>query len=329
MSPTTRPTPGAAWLEAELLSGDDDAEHVLDLFIDRRLITADTDEVEIAHEALLSAWPRLRGWIDADRSGGRVQRQLSSAAEIWRDSDRDSHALYRGVRLAAASDWAEDRVHEVGLNLLEREFLRTSLEHQAAEGRAARRRTRGQQLVAALVVLSLVAGFLAVFAFWQKVAITNQRNLVTSEQVALSANQLRATNPSLASQLSLAAYQVAPTPTARSSLLESYSTPSATQILGPPGVMQSVAFTHGGTMMAAAGENSVIQLWNLAHSPHPAPEGRSLRGGTGSTADNPRTVFSLAFSPNGTTLASGGRGRRPCISGMSGRPGTLCPGARR
>ena len=286
----------------ELLSRDDDAQHVLDLFIDRRLITADTDEVEIAHEALLSAWPRLRGWIEADRAGGRIQRQLSGAAEIWRDSDRDAHALYGGARLASVTDWADDPVHRARLNVLEREFLEASVEHQTAEERAARRRTRGHQLVAAMAVLSLVAGFLAIFAFWQKANIANQRNLVISEQVALGANQLRATNPSLASQLSLAAYQVAPTSTARSSLLESYSAPAATQILGSPGVMQSVAFAHSGTTMAAAGENSVIRLWNLAHSLRPTPVGPRLDG-------DGQTVFSLAFSPNGSTLASGGADR--------------------
>ena len=251
----------------ELLFRDDDAQHVLDLFIDRRLITADTDEVEIAHEALLSAWPRLRGWIDADRAGGRIQRQLSGAAEIWRDSDRDAHALYRGVRLASATDWADDPVHRAGLNVLERDFLQASAEHQAAEERAARRRTRGlQQLVAALGALTLVAGFLAIFAFQQKAAATHQRDLAISRQVAIDANQLRTTEPALAAQLALAAYRVSPTPEARSSLLESYSGPAVTRILGPPGVMQSVAFTHGGTVMAAAGENAVIRLWNLAHS---------------------------------------------------------------
>jgi hypothetical protein len=41
----------------------------LDGFIDRRLLTVDGDLVEIIHEVLLSAWPRLREWIEADRSG--------------------------------------------------------------------------------------------------------------------------------------------------------------------------------------------------------------------------------------------------------------------
>ncbi len=72
----------------------------------RRLVTADADTVEISHEALLSAWPRLRGWVDADRAGIRVHRQLTEAARAWRDGARDPGALYRSARLAAATEWA-------------------------------------------------------------------------------------------------------------------------------------------------------------------------------------------------------------------------------
>ena len=285
---------------SELVLSADDADRVLGLFIERRLITAGTGEVEIAHEALLSAWPRLRGWIDADRAGGRIQRQLGNAAELWREAGRDPNVLYRGGPLASAKHWAGDSVHRAGLNALEREYLQASVEHQAAEERAARRRTRRlQQLVGALAVLTLVAGFLAGLAYAQRAAATRQRDLAISRQVAVDADQLRATDPALAAQLSLAAYRVAPTPEARSSLLESYRTPTVTRILGPAGVMQSVAFARGGALMAAAGENSVIRLWDLAHSAHPAPLGRRLSG-------DGKTVFSVAFSPDGRTLATAG-----------------------
>jgi WD40 repeat protein/transcriptional regulator with XRE-family HTH domain len=283
----------------ELLLSDADAQLVLECFIDKRLITSETDEVEIAHEALLSAWPRLRGWIDADRDGVRLLSQLSTAAQIWRDSDRDPNALYRGVRLATAKDWASEQAHHDNLNILERSFLDASVEYGLTEERAARRRTRRlQSLSAALAALTLAAGFLSIFAFQQKSAATNQRNLAISRQVAIDANQLRSTDVALAMQLSLAAYRIAPTPEARSSLLESYTTPAVTRILGPPGVMQSMAFTRNGRIMAAGGENSTIRLWNTGDMGRPVPLGRPLTGDTS-------TVFSVAFSPDGRTLASG------------------------
>jgi WD40 repeat protein/transcriptional regulator with XRE-family HTH domain len=285
---------------SELLLGDGGEQHVLELFIDNRLVTAETDQVEIAHEALLSAWPRLREWIDADRADGRIQRQLSIAAENWQHSDREPALLYSSGRLAAASEWAAEPDHHTQLNALERKFLKASVEHREAQERVARRRTRRlQALVATLATLSIAVGLLSLYAFQQKAAATNQRNLAISRQVAIDANQLRSTDIALAMQLSLAAYQIAPTPEATSSLLESYITPAATRILGPPGVMQSVATTSGGHIMAAGGENGTVQLWSLADPAHPAPLGKPLSTGT-------TTIFSVAFSPNGQTLATGG-----------------------
>src|SRR5206468_4205257 len=83
---------------AELLAdyGDRPAEmeDVLDRFIERRLITAGRDTVEISHEALLSAWPQLHTWLDADRAGLLVTQQLADAAKAWRRDNRDPAALY-------------------------------------------------------------------------------------------------------------------------------------------------------------------------------------------------------------------------------------------
>jgi hypothetical protein len=206
----------------------DDARPVLDAFIAARLITAEADDVQIAHETLLRAWPRLREWISADRADARVHRQLAAAAEIWRDSGRDPGDLYGGGRLASAEEWAAQDGQSGKLNELEREFLTLSVDRRVGEVQAARRRTRRlQQLVAALAAVASAAGLLAVIAFQQKAAVdqqkaavTEQRDRATSGQVAIKAGQLRTSDPALAMQLSLIAYQIAPTTEARTSLLE-------------------------------------------------------------------------------------------------------------
>jgi WD40 repeat protein/transcriptional regulator with XRE-family HTH domain len=283
----------------ELLLSHGDAQYVLDCFVDKRLITTDAYEAQITHEALLLAWPRLRGWIDSDREGLRIHRQLTVAAEVWRDAGHDSSTLYRGGPLAAAGDWAADPSHNEDLNVLERQFLESSVEHKRAEERAAQRRTRRlQQLVAALTALVLITGLLTVFAFKQQAAATHQRDLAISRQVAIDANQLRSTDVALAMQLSLVAYQIAPTPEARASLLESYATPAVTRILGQPGVMESVAFSPNRRIIAAGGEDSTIRLWTTADRGHPVPLGHPLTG-------HSTTVYSVAFSPDGQILASG------------------------
>ena len=77
--------------------------------------------VEVAHEALLREWPRLRGWLDEDIAGRRLHRRLREAARVWDTGGREPGALYRGAPLAAALDWAAR--HDSQLETPERAFL--------------------------------------------------------------------------------------------------------------------------------------------------------------------------------------------------------------
>jgi hypothetical protein len=79
---------------------------VLKLLADERLVTTDAKTAEVAHEALIREWPTLRGWLDEDREGLRLHRQLTHDAKEWERLGRDEGALYRGARLAAALEWA-------------------------------------------------------------------------------------------------------------------------------------------------------------------------------------------------------------------------------
>ena len=92
--------------------------------------------MEVAHEALLREWPRLRGWLEEDVQGRALHRHLIAAAREWEMGGRDPGELYRGVRLTGALDWA--REHHADLNELERAFLeasRATAEHEVAEAR--------------------------------------------------------------------------------------------------------------------------------------------------------------------------------------------------
>ena len=134
-----------------------DARDVLSLLADDRLITVGDGEAEVAHEALLREWPRLRAWLDADADGRRVHRHLTDAARDWHDGGRDAGELYRGSRLVAAAEWAA--AHDDELNTTEREFLTQS----HAAGQRSQRRLRAVLAgVAALLVLAVVAGLIAV-----------------------------------------------------------------------------------------------------------------------------------------------------------------------
>jgi hypothetical protein len=213
---------------------------VLGRYVDRRLVTADADGVEISHEALLRAWPRLRDWIDTDRSGHRLHRQLTESARGWQEADRDPGALYRGVRLVAAVDWVAMLEDRDELNQLEREFVATSVAANLAERRRQRRQTRRLRwLAAALAGLLVVSGAATFSSIQQRAAADRERNSAISRQVAGTATRLQDSDPALAVQLAVAAYRIAPTTEARSSLLITSGHPTVTRMRRPSGARQA------------------------------------------------------------------------------------------
>ena len=83
---------------------DEPAQRAIDTYGAARLLTFDHDPVtreptvEVAHEALIREWPRLRGWLDEDRDRLRSHRLLTTASEQWDRGGRDPDELYRGAR---------------------------------------------------------------------------------------------------------------------------------------------------------------------------------------------------------------------------------------
>ena len=94
-------------LPTRSLGGDTDRDHVLGLLVRARFVTTEEDSVELAHEALARAWPRLRSWLDEDAAGQRILRHLATAADGWESLGRPTSELYRGARLEAALEWRD------------------------------------------------------------------------------------------------------------------------------------------------------------------------------------------------------------------------------
>ncbi|QJY46712.1 helix-turn-helix domain-containing protein [Pseudonocardia broussonetiae] len=267
------------------------ADTDVDAFVARRLLVVDRDTVEIAHEALLVAWPRLHGWLDADRAGLAARRSLADAARTWREQGRDPHLLLRGVRLAVV-------VEQVGddLTRTEAEFLRAGREQEAeCEARERRRTTALRALVAALTVLVLVVGALAAHAVVQDGRTAQARDVAVSRQVAVRADALRAEDPALAAQLAVAAFRVAPTPEARSSVLNTTGAPLPTRLPGLSALGSTLAVDDARRILASA-TGSQVQLWDIDGNGPPRPLGPPVP-----TSE----VAVLALSPDGATLAVG------------------------
>lgn len=93
----------------------------------QRLIITDERTVEVAHEALLSEWSLLRGWIEEDRESIRLKRQLETDCQEWQERfQRSDEALLTGARLAAIQEW--NAKQQPKLTAIQTAFLQQSLE---------------------------------------------------------------------------------------------------------------------------------------------------------------------------------------------------------
>lgn len=242
-----------------------DTTTVLDRLARARLVTLDEDRVDIAHEALIAAWPRLRQWIDDTRERLRLHRQLTDAARTWNDLDRDPGALFRGTRLTAAEEGFAGRRAE--LTAAERAFLDASSAARAQEQHAARRtvlRLRRLRVgVSAAAVVAMIAGLVA----WQW-NHTGQQRLAqaTSRRVAALADSMRYAEPLTALRLSVAAWRISPTLEARSALMGASTQPEQ-DAFAEPGEAANDAldpfFLKSDGTTLVTGSTGRVQLWDL------------------------------------------------------------------
>lgn len=144
-------------------------DSVIEAFSSYRLLTNDHDPVtrlrtvEVAHEALIRQWGRLRHWLDASRDDVRTQRQLAAEAGEWLKAQRDASYLATGARLAHFATWAKDS--PLALNADEQAYLDASVAQRETQQRreelrqnrerVLERRSRG--VLRALVLVLLVA----------------------------------------------------------------------------------------------------------------------------------------------------------------------------
>jgi hypothetical protein len=141
-----------------------DLDVLLGVFTSQRLLVADRDPstrgptVEVAHEALLREWPRLRNWVDDQRDSLILARRFHSALTDWETSGREDDYLLLGSRLAPYVEWAES----ASLTTNEADFYRDS-KAKADSERVARRRRR-RALIAVLAAAAVIASAFGVVA---------------------------------------------------------------------------------------------------------------------------------------------------------------------
>jgi len=277
------------------LDRDADARHAMAVLTDARLVTVAEGTAEVAHEALLHEWPRLRTWLEDDAEGRKLHRHITGSTHTWDEGERDPADLYRGARLTAAWEWAEP--HETDLNDLEREFLRasrTASEGEAVRARRTNRRLRGLLVgVAVLLVASLVIGELAL----------TQRDRATDALTFADAGRLASRSrveqdPVLALIMAREAVNLDDSPEARSALFAALErSPAITDRIFAPGgsspagdETQWIAMSPDGRTLAIGDASPTIELFDAVRK---APLG-TLDVGTGTDR--------ASFSPDGRTL---------------------------
>jgi WD40 repeat protein len=288
----------------DLYTGHPEADHaqvdaVLEAFAAERLVVLDGGTAQISHDVLLSAWPRLRGWLEDDRASWIFHSQLTEDASAWHSNGDDPSFLYRGTQLAALQQadtkWAQEPGRYPAITSIQRDFLHASTR---AATRSARQRKAFAALLAVLLIASLAGAGIAVRAAQNA---NRQSSIRLSGQLAAESEESEATDPVTASLLAAAAWRISQTGQARESMLDALAQPNRGLFTGSTGE-QAVAFSPGGKILATGSLHGEAELWDVAtHRRLGAP----INTGSGGVTSG--GVTSVAFSPSGTILATAGR----------------------
>jgi WD40 repeat protein len=267
----------------ELATNQTAAETALEVLARERLVTLDAGTVEITHEALLHAWPRLRTWIDQDRAGNLARQRLEEDAAAWQEDKQDSSRLLRGARL----ETGQHVVKAGATTRIAREFVAASTRHKR---RATLTRRTGLAVVCVFAIAAVVAALLAV----------RERDDAQFRQLVSDTDRLQQTDTSLAAQMTLVAYRLRPDDQdVQSRLIALQHTPLAIPLSGHTGAIYDTSFSPDGNLLATAGYDNEVRLWDIRDRSRPTPLGRPLTGHTS-------WVSTAIFSPNSKVLATAG-----------------------
>ena len=275
---------------AEMTLGNADVQDVLDALVEARLVTADDGSVEVAHEALLREWPRMRNWLEEERDARRLEAHLHAAAQEWAAGGRDPGDLYRGARLSALLDWQAG--HPGELAPVEDEFVAASRVESERELQAQRLRNRRLRVLAAgifvLLVLAVLAGGAALL---QRGTARREARIALARQ--LGAEAVSEPRIDRAMLLAREAVNLSPSTQTDGTLLATLlRTPSAIATFSSPDGFRPQALTVSpdGRTLAVSDNGGNVRYYNLPT--------RTLRATTRSFGfSNP-----VEYTPDGSRL---------------------------
>ena len=266
-----------------------------------------TPTVEVAHEALIREWTRLRTWIDERREDLLIHRRIQITARDWEESGKDQSYLLRGSRLEQALIWQERT--DLAISDDEMTFIEVSIEqerrdqaeHQALEEKAARRR---KAVIGTLAGGLVVAGVLGAIALDRAEEARVTAAMATARDLSSAAMLAVEEDPELAVLLALEAIDVTdqiglpPVPEAASALRDTLrKLRVVTRILGGA---RALAYSPDGSVIATDDEvPGIVQLWNRQSSDPVVRWDLSIEPSLPQGE-----ITALAYSPSGDLLAT-------------------------
>ncbi len=280
-------------------------DSVIEAYVASRLLTTGESTIEISHEALLTAWPRLYEWVLTDLDAARLQSRIADAEREWREHGQDPDLLLRGGPLLEAQSLVSDEVSPRALTTGEREFVDASTAAEQVRAEAEKRRvSRLRAIVAATTVLAVLATALAGVAYWSRSEATRQRaaaeqarDEAQSAQLGIAADTVRPRDPAAAAQLALSGYTISPTLASRSAMLQSTGVATPARFVGPEGEMHAVA-TADGALLAVSSADGVTRLWQRDAQ----GQYQVLPDLPAAAVKEPGPIWASGFSPDGRTL---------------------------
>ncbi len=255
-------------------------DEIIDIFAAYRLLSLDNDPatrsptVEVAHEAILREWERLRQWLNDSRDDIKIQRRLAGMADEWHTAHQDTSYLARGSRLEQFEHWAAET--KLALTPAEQEYLNASLvererQETAEKARQARelrleRRSRNflRGLVAVLLLATLGALGLSRVALNERDRAEVNFALSESQRLAAEANLLLANDGSneLAALLGIHALQSAYSPQADMALQHAARQSFGERIYFAPTDIADEAFSPDGSSILFALYDGTVLLYD-------------------------------------------------------------------
>ncbi|MDI9888597.1 serine protease [Streptomyces sp. HNM0645] len=172
------------------------------------------ESVELAHEALITAWPTLAQQVQDNRDFLAGRAELQHDLDRWRRADESSDLLPSPHELQSLQSRLAK--HKDQLDQEERDFLKLTERHH----RTRRNRLRAAWIAAALV-LALIVG-LGTFLVYQSKVSSEREAQGRSRSLASLSEELTKRDSGLAALVAMAAYDISPTQEARDVLLRRY-----------------------------------------------------------------------------------------------------------